>query len=119
MDTASKDAALNKELGLDEVYDPIVSRTASSTLGQQTPPMYAEGTTPIPPITLPSSGGSRDSGVRGLASGVATPVTKRDNHLLDRLPPGSPMDVGISRVPGSGRGSGCKTPMSLGSPIMP
>ena len=72
---------------------------------------------PIGLITLPTSAGSRDSHFGGLTSGVASQVSKRDDHLLDGLPPGSPMDMGISRVPGSGRGSGHDTPMSLDSPV--
>ena len=48
----------------------------------------------------------------------ASPVTKRDDRLLDGLPPGSPMEVGLSRTPGSGRGSSRETPMSLGLPIL-
>ena len=81
--------------------------------------MYSEDTTTIPPICLPTSGGSGDSGIGGLASGVASPVTKHDDRLLDGLPPGSPMEVELSRTPGSGRGSSRGTPMSLGSPAIP
>ena len=114
---ASWDAALNKELGLDDVFDPMAPRTEASTPGLHTPLAYAEGTTPISPITLPTSGGSRVSGVQCLTSGVASPVTKHDDHLLDGLPPGLPMDIGISQAPGCGRGSSHKTPMSLGSPL--
>ena len=76
---------------------------------------YGEDTATIPPICLPVSGGSGDSGVGGLTSGVASPVTKHDNRLLDGLPPGSPMEVGLSWAPGSGRG----TPVSLDSPAIP
>ena len=113
-DAAGRDAKLNKELGLDKVFDPLVSGNTSPTPGPRTPPAYGEDTT-IPPIRLPTSGGSGDSGVGGFASGVASPITKHDNWLLDGLPPGLPMEVGISRAPGSSR----KTPMSLGSPMMP
>ena len=113
------DTRLNQELGLDNVYDPLASRNASPTLGPRTPPTYGEDTTTIPPIHLPTSGGSGDSGIRGLASGVASPVTKRDNRLLDGLPLGSPMEVGLSRALGSGRGSSCGMPMSLGLPVIP
>ena len=117
---ASKDAALNKELGLDDVYDPMVSRTTPSTLGPQTPPAYTEDATLISPITLPTLGESRDSGFVGLASGVASLVNKHDDCLLNNgLPPGLPMDAGISRALGSGQSSNRDTPMSLGSPIMP
>ena len=73
----------------------------------------------IPPICLPTSGGSRDSGIGGLASGVASPVTKHDDRLLDGLPPGLPMEVGLSRALGSSRGPSCGMPMSLGSPAIP
>ena len=52
--------------------------------------MYGEDTTTIPPICLPTSGGSGDSGIGGLASGVASPVTKRDDRLLDGLPRARP-----------------------------
>ena len=90
------DARFNKELGLDKVYDPLALGDASPTLGPKTPPTYGEDTTTIPPIHLPTSGGTGDSGVGGLASGVASPVTKCDNRLLDGLPPGLPMEVGIS-----------------------
>ena len=61
-DTAARDATLNKELGLEDVYDPMKSRMAASTPGPSTPPAYAEDSTPIPPITLLTSGRSRDSG---------------------------------------------------------
>ena len=81
--------------------------------------MYSEDTATIPPIHLPTSGGSGDSGIGGLTSGVASPVTKHDNQLLDGLIPGSPMEVGLSQAPGSGRGSSHGTPMSLGSPVVP
>ena len=75
-DAALRDATLNKELGIDDVFDPMASRTRASTTGPHTPPAHAEGTTSIPPITLPTSGGSRDSGFGGLASGVTSPVPK-------------------------------------------
>ena len=68
MDIARHDAKLNKELGLDKVFDPLASGNASPTLGPQTPPAYGEDTTNIPPICLPTSGGSGDSSVRGLTS---------------------------------------------------
>ena len=71
------------------------------------------------PIHLPTLGGSGDSSVGGLASGVASPVTKCDDRLLDGPPPGSPMEVGLSRAPGSGRGSSHGMPMSLSSPVIP
>ena len=119
MDAAGHDAKLNKELGLDKVFDPLALGNTLPTLEPGTPPAYGEDTTTIPPICLPTSGGSGDSGVRGLASGMASPITKHDNWLLDGLPPGLPMEVGISQAPGSGRGSSHKTPMSLGSPMMP
>ena len=82
---------INKELGSEDVYDPLQLRNASPTLGLRTPPVYGKDTATIPPIRLPTSGGSGDSGIGGLASGVASPVTKRDDQLLDGLPPGSPM----------------------------
>ena len=110
---------INKELGLEDVYDPLQSRNASPTLGLQTPPTYGKDTATIPPIHLPISGGSGDSGIGGLTSGVASPVTKHDDRLLDGLPPGSPMEVGLSQVLGSGQGSSRGTPMSLGSPAIP
>ena len=102
MSAARHDTRLNKELGLDNVYDPLALRNASPTLGPRTPTAYGKDTTTITPICLPTSGGSGDSGIRGLASGVASPVTKRDDRLLDGLPPGSPMEVGLSWAPGSG-----------------
>ena len=114
MDAAGQDAKLNKEIGLDKVFENTLP-----TLRPQTPPASGEDTATIPPIYLPTLEGSGDSGVGGLASGVASPITKHDNRLLDGLPPGSPMGVGISSAPGSGRGSSCQTPMSLGSPVMP
>ena len=110
---------INKELGSEDVYDPLQSRNASPTLGPHTPPAYGEDTTTIPPIHLPTLGGSGDSGIGGLASGVASPVTKCDDRLLDGLPPGLPMEVGLSRALGSSRGSSRGTPMSLGSPVIP
>ena len=73
----------------------------------------------MPLIRLPTLGGSRDSGIGGLASDVASPVTKHDDRLLDGLPPGSPMEVGLSWALGSGRVSSCGMPMSLGSPAIP
>ena len=81
--------------------------------------MYGEDTATIPPICLPTSGGSGDSSIGGLASGMASPVTKRDDRLLDGLPPGSPMEVGLSWALGSSRGSSRGMPMSLGSPAIP
>ena len=119
MGTAGCNALINKELGSEDVYDPLQSRNASPTPGPQTPPAYGEDTATIPPIHLPTSEGSGDSGVGGLASGVASPVTKHDDWLLDGLPPGLPMEVGLSQAPGSGQGSSCDTPMSLGSPAIP
>ena len=79
MGATGRDTRLNQELGLEDVYDPLESRNASPTLGPQTPPTYSEDTATIPPIHLPTSGGSGGSGVGGLASGVASPVTKRDD----------------------------------------
>ena len=119
MGTAGRDALINKELGLEDVYDPLQLRNASPTLGLQTPPAYGEDTATIPPIHLPTSGGSGDSGIGGLASGMASPVTKHDDRLLDSLPPGSPMEVGLSWALGSSRGSSHGMPMSLGSPAIP
>ena len=110
---------INKELGSENVYDPLQSRNASPTPGPRTPPTYGEDTATIPSIHIPTSGGSGDSGVGGLASDVASPVTKRDDQLLDDLRPGSPMEVGLSRAPGSGRGSSHGRPMSLGLPALP
>ena len=115
----ARNARLNQELGSEDVYDPLKSRDASPAPGPRTPPGYGEDTATIPPICLPVLGGSGDSGIGGLASGVASPVTKHDDRLLDGLPPGSPMEVGLSRAPGSGRGSRCGTPMSLGLPAIP
>ena len=89
--TAGHDTMLNKELGLDKVYDPLALGDASPMPGPKTPPTYSEDCANIPPIHLPSVGGSGDLGVGGLTSGVASPVTKRDD-----LPPGSPMEVGLS-----------------------
>ena len=119
MGTAAHDARLNHKLGSEDVYDPLKSRDASPALGLRTPPAYGEDTATIPPIRLPVLGGSGDSGIGGLTSGVASPVTKHDDRLLDGLPPGSPMEVGLSRAPGSGRGSSHGMPMSLGSPAIP
>ena len=79
MGAAGCDALINKELGSEDVYDPLQSRNASPTLGPQTPAAYSEDTTTIPPIHLPTSRGSGDSGLGGLASGVASPVTKHDD----------------------------------------
>ena len=94
--TDRHDAMLNKELGLDNVYDPLASGDASPAPGPKTPPTYSEDCATIPPIHLPTAGGSGDPGVGGFASGVASPVTKHDDRLLDGLPPGSPMEVGLS-----------------------
>ena len=94
-DTAGHDAKLNKELGLDKVFDPLASGDASPAPGPQTPPVYGRDTTTIPPICLPTSGGSGDSSVGGLISSVASPVTKHNDRLLNGLPPGSPMEVGF------------------------
>ena len=119
MGTAGRDIMINKELGSEDVYDPLQSRNAWPTPGPRTPPTYGEDTATIPPIHLPTSGGSGDSGAGGLTSGVASPVTKRDDRLLDGLPPGSPMEVGLSWALGSGRGSSHGMPMSLGSTVIP
>ena len=81
--------------------------------------MYGEDTATIPPIHLPTLGGSGNPGIGGLTSGVASPVTKRDDRLLDGLPPGLPMEVGLSQALGSGRGSSRGMLMSLGSPVIP
>ena len=116
---AGHDTRLNKELGLDKVYDPLASGDTSPAPGPKTSPAYGEDCTTIPPIHLPTAEGSGDPGVGGLTSGVALPVKKHDDRLLDGLRPGSPMEVGLSRAPGSGRGSSRKTPMSLGLPILP
>ena len=94
-------------------------RNASPTPGLRTPPVYGEDTATIPPIRIPTLGGSGDSGVGGLTSGMASPMTKRDDQLLDGLPPGSPMEVGLSQAPGSSRGSSHGMPMYLGSPALP
>ena len=79
MGAAGHDAMINQELGSEDVYDPLQSRNASPTPGPRTPPTYSEDTATIPPIHLPTLGSSGDSGVGGLASGVASPVTKRDD----------------------------------------
>ena len=118
-DATGHDTKLNKELGLDNVFNLLALGNASPTPGPRTPPAYGDDATTIPPIHLPTLGGSGDSGVGGLASGVALPITKHDNRLLDGLLPGSPMEAGLSHAPGSGRGSNHETPMSLGSPTMP
>ena len=102
MSATGHDTRFNQELGLDNVYDPLMSRNASPTPGPRTPPAYGEDTTTIPPICLPTLGGSGDSGIGGLASSVASPVTKHDDRLIDGLPPGLPMEVGLSRALGSG-----------------
>ena len=101
MGTAGRDTMINKELGSEDVYDPLQSRNALPTPGPPTPPAYGEDTATIPPIHLPTSGGSGNSGIGGLTSGMASPVTKHDDQLLDSLPPGSPMEVGLSRALGS------------------
>ena len=119
MGAAGCDARLNQELGSEDVYDPLKSRDASPEPGLRTPPAYGEDTATIPPIHLPASGGSGDSGIGGLASGVASPVTKRDDRLLDGLPPGLPMEVALSWALGSGRGSSHGMPMSLDLPAIP
>ena len=113
------DARPNRELGLDKVYDPLVSGDASPAPGPKTPPAYGEDCTTIPPIHLPTMGGSRNTGVGGLGSGVASPDTKHDDRLLDGLLPGSPMEVGLFQALGSGQGSSRETPMSLELPILP
>ena len=103
MGAAGRDTMINKELGSEDVYDPLQSRNALPTPGPRTPPACTVRT-PLPyhPSRLPTLGGSGDSGIGGLASGVASPVTKCDDRLLDGLPPGSPMEVELSRAPGSG-----------------
>ena len=79
MGAAGHDTMINKELGLEDVYDPLQSRNASPTPGPRTPPAYGEDTATIPPMHLPTLGGSGDSGIGGLTSGVASPVTRCDN----------------------------------------
>ena len=76
---AGCDTRLNQELGSEDVYDPLESRDALPAPGLQTPPTYGEDTTTIPPIHLPASGGSGDSSIEGLASGVASPIPKCDD----------------------------------------
>ena len=66
--TARCNARLNKELGLDKVYDLLALGDASPTPGPKTLPTYGEDSTTIPPIHLPTVGGSSDPGVGGLAS---------------------------------------------------
>ena len=58
MGAAGHDTMINRELGSEDVYDPLQSRNASPTPGQQTQPAYGEDTATIPPIHLPTSGGS-------------------------------------------------------------
>ena len=105
MSTTGHDAMINKELGLENVFDPLQLRNALPTPGPWTPPAYGKDTAVIPPIHKPTLGGPGESGIRGLASGMASPVTKLDDQLLDGLPPGSPIEVGLSWAPGSGWGS--------------
>ena len=83
------------------------------------PPAFGEDTATILPIHLPALGGSGDPSIGGLASGVASPVTRHDDRLLDGLSWGSPIEVGMSRAPGSSRTSSRCTPMSLDSPVLP
>ena len=90
MSAAGHDAMINKELGSENVYDPLQSRNASPTPGPQTLPVYGEDTATIPPIHIPTLVGYGDSGIGGLASGMALPVTKRDARLLDGLPRAHP-----------------------------
>ena len=96
--TAGHDARLNKELGLDKVYNLLAWGDTSPTPGTKTPPAYGDDCTTIPPIHLPTAGESGDSGVGGLTSGMASLVTKRDDWLLDSLPAGLPMEVGLSQA---------------------
>ena len=79
MGTAGCDAMINEELGSEDVYDPLQSSNVSPTPGPCMQPAYGEETAAIPPIHLPTSGGSGDSGIGGLASGMASPLTKRDD----------------------------------------
>ena len=79
---AAHDDRLNQELGSEDVYDPLKSRDALPAPGPQTPPAYGEDTATIPPIHLPVSGGSGDSGIGGLASGMASPVTNARSLLV-------------------------------------
>ena len=79
MGAAGCDGQINKELGSEDVYDPLQSRNALPTPGLQTPPVYSEDTTTIQPIHLPTLGGSGDSGIGGLTSGMTSPVTKHDD----------------------------------------
>ena len=66
MSAAGRDAMINKELGSENVYDPLQLRNASPTLGRQTLPVYGEDTATIPPIHIPTLGGYEDSGVEAL-----------------------------------------------------
>ena len=52
--TAGRDAMINKELGSQNVYDPLQSRNALPTPGLQTPPTYGEDTATIPPTRIPT-----------------------------------------------------------------
>ena len=53
MSAAGCDTMINKELGSEDVYDPLQLRNASPTPGLRIPPMYSEDTATIPPICLP------------------------------------------------------------------
>ena len=57
MSAACCDAMINKELGSENVYDPLQSRNALPTPGPRTLPVYGEDTATIPPIHIPTLGG--------------------------------------------------------------
>ena len=114
MSAAGRDAIINKELGLEYLYDPLQLRNAFAYTGTANiTHAYGEDTAAVPPICIPTPGGSGHPGIGGLTSGMTSPVTKCDDRLLDGLPQGSPMEVGLSQALGSGQGSSCTTPMSL------
>ena len=110
MTTAECDAAVDAELGVETVINPLASPVPRSSAGPQTPPQFMDAEVDIPSITLPG----------------ASPVTHAENQLLD-VNPDSPMlttsastsTVSIpsfSRAPGSAVSSMMGTPMSGASP---
>ena len=63
------------------------------------------------------------TGFVGLTSNMTSPVTSQDDHLLDDLAPGLPMDMGpgdmgLSRAPSTECNSHHETPMLQGSPAL-
>ena len=113
MTIAERDAALEAELGVDRVLDPLAPSPAPcSSPGPQTPPQFSDTDVDVPSIDLLG----------------ASPITNADNQLFGMISD-SPMETMLastsaistlmfSRAPGSAVSSTRGTPMSGASPAV-